>query len=320
MKKIVVFLKNKCNGIRNRLINMKLVETKKINHFSKNNKTVYIIRRFPGAGFFSNYFYVISHLVYAKQHNYLSVIDFETYKTLYTENHKIFGSNNSWEYYFLQPNNIKLKDIKKYRVNIFSENKMKFGLAPCYLDDSCAYPSKEIVKDLNETILKNINFNFNIKKMLEKDSLNIDYNDCIGIHIRGTDMKYDPTHPNPYSIGTVIDYIKKNKINKNYKYILLCTDEKKYVEDMKKEFGNQIVTFDAFRMDENSTIGVHKTINKRENHKFLLGYEVIRDAYNLSKCKSFICGKSNVSFASILWNNNKYEKLYFWDENKFVIR
>lgn len=43
--------------------------------------------------------------------------------------------------------------------------------------------------------------------------------------------------------------------------------------------------------------GIHYKENKRKNHHYLLGLEVLRDAYTLAACDSLLAGMSNVSLA-----------------------
>ena len=40
---------------------------------------------------------------------------------------------------------------------------------------------------------------------------------------------------------------------------------------------------------------VMRSINKRANHHYKLGYEVLRDMYTLSECQGIVAGLSNLS-------------------------
>ena len=60
----------------------------------------YVIRRSPGAGFFSNLNFVIHHLWICDQLKMIPIIDMENYQTFYNCKKKINNTFNSWEYYF----------------------------------------------------------------------------------------------------------------------------------------------------------------------------------------------------------------------------
>ena len=59
----------------------------------------YIIRR-NGGGFFSILSSVLCHIQIAENLGFSPVIDFENFRTTYSENMRINNSFNMWEYYF----------------------------------------------------------------------------------------------------------------------------------------------------------------------------------------------------------------------------
>ena len=85
---------------------------------------------------------------------------------------------------------------------------------------------------------------------------------------------------------------------------------KMFWKNSNKDSGGNVITYRAFRADkDDELIGLHDSAIVRKNHKYLLGYEVLRDAYTLSKGVALVCGYSNVSNVAMLWNNNKYKKI-----------
>ena len=94
--------------------NFKLSKFKMFNLYSfgkKNPKKIfYVIKRTPGAGLFSNVIYVLNHILIARKHGFIPFVDFQNFNTIYNEKKKIV-SYNSWEYYFNQLSNYKIKDI-----------------------------------------------------------------------------------------------------------------------------------------------------------------------------------------------------------------
>lgn len=62
-------------------------------NLDRNKKIYYIIRRHPKrAGFFSNYLCVLSRMAYAREMEYILVVDMERYPTLYSEETLIKGT------------------------------------------------------------------------------------------------------------------------------------------------------------------------------------------------------------------------------------
>lgn len=90
---------------------MKSIFMRKEYHISFSNignkSRYYIIRRkSPGAGFFSNYLYVLTHICYAIERGYKPVVDMQHYSTLYNEDAPINETLNCWKYYYTQPKGI----------------------------------------------------------------------------------------------------------------------------------------------------------------------------------------------------------------------
>ena len=64
---------------------------------------------------------------------------------------------------------------------------------------------------------------------------------------------------------------------------------------------------DTFR-DEGGGESIAFSTNKRENHKYLLGLEVLRDEYTLTCCEGLVCGYSNVTFMARIMRRGWFEK------------
>ena len=86
------------------------------------NKKFYVIRRSPGAGFFSNLTYVLGHLQIAKKYKFTPVIDMENYPTIYNEKNIKNKTYNSWEYYFKKVSKYKLDEVYKSKNVIITSN------------------------------------------------------------------------------------------------------------------------------------------------------------------------------------------------------
>ncbi|MCC8192296.1 MAG: hypothetical protein LIO41_04575 [Ruminococcus sp.] len=100
----------------------------------ENDKMIYIIRRVEKCGFFSNYFFVLGHIIYALNNNYIPVVDMENYMTLYSEHKELHGTKNAWEYYFYQPiGKISLECAYESKEYILSSGLYQYDLVPFYV-------------------------------------------------------------------------------------------------------------------------------------------------------------------------------------------
>ena len=319
---IINRIKNKIKYICDRKIAKSLVEREEINPLAEQpEEYVYVIRRYPGAGFFSDFFYVLSHMEYAnKKWGQLKfVVDMENYPTLYKEDESLDGITNQWEYYFRQPSSMKVTDIDKCGHIIYSSNGFKTGDIPLYagLQAPKVFPTQEVVNEINRRYLPCIPFTESTLEYINKGRDIFENKKVLGIHLRGTDMIIDPTHPNPFTLDNLIDFIMKYELNQKYDKFFVCSDTEKYVEIMKKIFPDKTIVLDALRATNDIETGIHKQKNGRYRNKYKMGLEVIKDMMWLAMCDGLVCGHSNVTYAAIVYNNNKYKHLFVWNGNEY---
>ena len=271
----------------------------------------YVIRRKPlWEGFFSNYFYVLSNIIYADAHGWKSTVDMINYPTLYSEKYEINGTNNSWEYYFRQPNDVAVEKVYSKGNYVLSKNCYYGDLGvPVYkinqghiTDDMVRllYPLQKERIPIRKEFIDEADEKFD--KLIGKDM-------CIGVHVRGTDMnnglKLHTLPPSLIEIFNNVDSI----LSENDCKIFLCTDENNTTLLFQERYGDRVKMLNAYRADGETTIGIHKQNSNRELHHYNLGKEVLLDALMLSKCDYLICGVSNVTSAAVLFNNLKYKKV-----------
>lgn len=86
------------------------------------DKIFYVIWRDKfGSGFFSNFTQVISHIMLAEQHGWIPVVDYQNFKTIYTEKEPVNGTCNAWEYYFKQVSPYSLEEVYSSRNVLFGD-------------------------------------------------------------------------------------------------------------------------------------------------------------------------------------------------------
>jgi hypothetical protein len=276
---------------------------------SKNkDKKFYIIKRSPGAGFFSNVNYVLHDLLICKKFNYIPVIDMKNFKTIYNEDNKIYNSLNAWEYYFKRLNKYKLEEVYKSKnVIIPSQNtKLKFDISNKIFENF----KKKI--NINSQI-KNYSNSFLKKNFTTKDKV-------LGIHLRGTSYKTASGHALPPTAEIMSEFIDDLIRKYNYNKLFLVTEEKEYLNFFIKKYSKLCVFINVYRSYKNDAFLLYP----RKNHRYLLGKETLQEALILSKCDGLAYIKSNLISASIFFSKKKQIKhpifLGFNSRSRFISR
>jgi len=260
---------------------------------STNSEKYYIIWR-SGGGFFSILSTVLCQLQIAERFGFSPVIDFENFKTTYSEKAEIDGTLNMWNYYFEPINNLPLSDIYKNGNLIFSDGNHPTGAVMSVSQD-------QSLRDIyNKYVIPNgatLNALARAKQQVIVDDF------TLGIHFRGQEMRRAPGHPFPPTLSQVFAQVDQMFENQLFKRIFLVTVGAEYEKAFKKRYGSLIQTLPHFRRHRKNAY----SINPRMNHRFLLGQEILVDTLLLAECNSLISGSSNVSEMAILLNANRYD-------------
>ena len=279
------------------------------------DKVFYVIRRSPGAGLFSNVIYVLNHLQIAEQNNFIPIVDMENFTTIYNEKEKIDNTYNAWEYYFEKINKYSLKDVYKSQNVILGNSFYQFIDKKNSFNISIDLDNKKYSEYIKKIKIKK-------KFLIEAQKFfldNFNYNDKIlGVHFRGSTYKNAAGHAFPSTISEMIKNI--NNLLDKYKYnkIFLVTEEDKYLNALKKEFGDKLIFYKSYRM---KTIDSFK-LYPRKLHRFKLGKETLIEAIILSKCHGISYVKSHIaSFAKLLSKKKQADHEIFFgynSKNKYV--
>jgi hypothetical protein len=262
------------------------------------DKTFYVIWvDHKGGGFFSNVGLVLCHLKIAHDAGMIPVVDFQNFETLYSEKDPIHGTTNAWEYYFKPVSNYTLDEVYKSK-NVFFGT----GMFPVSLGFNITE-----MEGLDEIYKKYVFLQPYAEEIINSYMKKFNLNDkTLGIHFRGNEIKYSPGHPFPPTEKQMFKYtdeiLKKYDIEK----IFLITIVQDYNDLFIERYGKKVVYTDSFRTENKKYFF---KLSPRDNHRYLLGLEVLIDAILLSKCNGLLCGDSNiVEFARLL--NPKFKFIY----------
>ena len=261
------------------------------------------------AGFFALFHRTLCALYFSDKMGFVPVVA-NWDMCAYEEDHAIFGTKNVFEYYFKQPASCSVEDaLYSNTVIIPSNNNMDlilFEYQSAWYELSDKYISK-----MGEIYRKYIHFNDRINNEIEKDiEETIGNKKTLGIHFRGADFRLNANgHPVSLTINDYFPYINKALKQNNYEQIFVATDDTKALTNLKKRYNN--ITFFSDVLRTTGDVSVAFLENNRKNHKYRLGYEVLRDAFALASCDGLIAGHSQVAVgARIMKASDKKEFKY----------
>tara|TARA_B100001059_G_C17773191_1_gene549687 strand:+ start:361 stop:1479 length:1119 start_codon:yes stop_codon:yes gene_type:complete len=284
----------------------KELNLQQVSYGKKNpNKFFYIIRRSPGAGFFSNLNFVVHNLYICDQLKMIPVIDMENYPNLYNCKVKIKNTKNSWNYFFEQPSKYSLKDVYKSKNVIICDNRTSpMGWAEIKSRSIFKYfYGFQFLKEKHKKIYRKY---IRIKKEFTDKANRIvkkEFKDkkVLGVCFRGSDQKksayqpYTPTEKQMLYATKIL--LKKYK----FKKIFVCTEDKDYLNFYIKKFGKKVVYNDSVR----TTDKIDLFDNDNPKHRYKIGKGNLIDMLVLSKTDHLLFANSNIPYTAIFNSNRK---------------
>lgn len=258
------------------------------------DKTFYVIyREAMHSGFFSNFDCIVRHIKSIEGTNLIPVVDFKNFKTLYNEENPINDTQNAWEYYFEQPSGYSLEEVYQSKHVLFCDGQFPHNI-------------KIKPEEINEAYKKAFKVKNYVLDLVNKYEEKFENNKVVGVHFRGKDMNICPNHWFGPTIKQMFKYTDEIITKYNIDKIFLITEEKLYLDAFIKKYGNMVIYSDALRVPKINIFN----ITPRENHRYLLGLEVLIDFILLLKCKGILSTKSNIGdIAKII--NSDYDFSYY---------
>lgn len=274
------------------------------------------------AGFFALLRKTLDYLCYADELGMLPYINY-TDDNLYSEKRRIRGTKNTFEYYFEQPCNVNYpifpwntNVIKSNRYNSdeieirYNKKQFSYIIEESYIDKMAYIYHKYItLSDYTEKYIRHfVRIKLNHKKTL-------------GVHIRGTDFnKSFNNHPVPVTVEEYVEKIQAGITKYGYEQVFVATDDKRCLEKIRGKFKVPLVYYDdVVRSENDKSVAFSK--NDRKNHRYLLGLEVLRDAYTLVACSGFVGCLSQIDICVQIIKKSKgksYQYLQIIDNGIFA--
>lgn len=272
-------------------------------------RVVYHIGAFGcSVGFFAEFLYTLIRLYYATDRGFVPYVywgnDF-----LYYEPDGVEKEHNAFQYYFEPVSEVTcidhaahVLDATDYHIHDVQDQLNTHGYAV----------TDEYMDALSDMIKKYIRYNQRTKEYLEDgyDTL-IGDKKALAVHFRGTDYRRQyNNHPVFVTIEQEIKKVQELFATGKYDVIFLATDEQEAVEAFRNEFGDIVKIFEDTWRAEDGDESVAYSHADREHHHYLLGMEVVRDQYMLTRCDGLICGISNLTLSARMMRKAWYDKSY----------
>lgn len=266
-------------------------------------------------GLMSLFMYVAARLYYAKEKGFIPIIDFENYKTQYSD--ETMKCKNSWEFYFTQPTEFTLEDVYRSKNVVLSGWDIRFHLPKIFKQDF----SQSALEALHEIIFSSVDFNETVyeKVNAELEYLGLNCEKTLALYMRGTDYAAlkpagHPIQPTvDQSVEVVEEYLKKYDIEK----IFLVTEDGMIYDKIKSIYGEKCVTvsFDTF---VHGYVGKHylsqdKSVEEISESPYIRGMNYLIKLIIMSKCSYFIGGNTMGSWAACIFSAKRDITKYIFD-------
>lgn len=270
---------------------------------------IYLIEEVGGGyGFFAEFHTMLQKVIYAECFHLKPYVHWGKNFLYYEE--KIGDTQNAYEYFFEAIND----DL---RCRVFDADLLtisKMGQAG-WIEERYhrGYDlSSEYLEKAADVYKRYIHLNSKTSKKLQEEISGVlGGKKTLAVHYRGTDFKmnYD-NHPVCATIGQELEAVRRAMEEGGFEQIFLATDERAAITAFETEFAGKVVFYyDVVRGEGTTSVAFSEST--REEHHYLLAYEVLRDMLTLSACEGLVAGVSQVSICARIAKKSRGEIYQF---------
>lgn len=299
-----------------------LTREKKKKYGKKNpDKTIYIIRSikedsclYTGAqhNLLANYFYVLSHIKYAKDKGWVPVVDQKNYPVYNSQKQQFHGSNNPWEYFWTQPSNLSLEEAYCSKKVVLSKRSWYGQWDMGYLSNNY-YDQRKVA--MYHELMNNVPVNNETQEFISK--IKEEYFPQKG-KIMGVAYRYGghsvscyykgEGHPSQPAIDEFLELVTVYLNQWEMDYIFLTSDEQMFVDKLRDLFGDRVIALPRIRMIEGMTYDkVHLNPMRKEGQINQTALEYIAEMELLAQCDSLLGTITSGFRYAFLKNNFQYD-------------
>ena len=255
-----------------------------------NGKVIYYIAVGSNVeGFFAILRTALDYCCYADEHGFVPYIVYSK-DILYFEKALFLGTNNPFEYYYEQLKELSLVEMLRRNTFIKCSPKHLNEIELKYNLKSFSYLVEEsYIEKMADIYKKYIHLNAMTERMIGQSIMKrLQGKRTLGVHIRGTDFfKEFNNHPVPVSVDEYIRIIDKEIKRERYEQVFVATDDIRCLKEVKQKITVPLVYYNnTMRSKGNKSVAFERS--NRKNNNYLLGLEVLKDAYTLAASDGFI--------------------------------
>jgi hypothetical protein len=244
-----------------------------------------------GRGLFSLLSSILCWLNFADRHGFIPVIDLKNFKTVYNEDSPVNENENSFNYYFELNNGYSLESVYASKNVIFTLNGYPKGYSYSITN----------VPDLIQTWKKHIQIKPYIARLVDNVERNFT-GKTVGIHFRGQEMRTAAGHWFPPTKKQMFHAIDRMVDRCGFEKMYVVTEDQRLLESIISKYGSSVHYSDHYRTTGSNAYSQYP----RQNHKYLLGLEVLVDMLVLSRCQGLVHCTSNVAEMAKFLNEEQY--------------
>ena len=264
-------------------------------------KTIYYIYG-DREGFFAMWLLTVTGIDYAQRHGFVPVVDW-TRNNSYYQCEMSHLTENPFEYFFLPVSDIGVEEAKQSRSVVFKRKKCD------RIGDDEYQPRNFYLSEKPERHYIEINRNkIHLKSEIENqiigeiEQLLSEPEKTVAVHVRGVDFG-GFMHPIPIPWDYYLRRIYAVMEKCGFEKVFLATDSDGAINYFKKRLGAKLLFYDGTARSKagSKKLMIFDKSIKRENHNYLMGYEVLRDMLTMTVCDGLIAGPSNVRYAALVF-------------------
>lgn len=301
--------------------------------FGKENpdKTIYVIRSLaekspyyigPVHNLLANYFYVLSHIQYARQRGWVPVVDQLNYPVYNSQTQPVNGKTNPWEYFWQQPGGISLEEAYQSRDVVLSQQSWFWEWDMGY--EPANYTDQDLVAFYHE-IAGTVVLNDATKAYVEhvRKSLLPAGETVLGINVRtGGYARQTERHGQGHPIQPELEELAATALQRKAEWgmdkVFLTSDTEYAVAFFQKTFGDALIVYPRQR----ATLGTEflpdsKKIIYAPGRSFQTALDYLTEMELLSTCDGLIGAISSGFRYAVVKNGNRYRHIEVIDCGRF---
>lgn len=295
------------------------------------DQTIYIIRSIadhspfyigPVHNLLANYFYVLSHIQYARTKGWIPVVDQLNYPVYNSQSTPIHGTRNPWEYFWQQPGGVSLeeayqsKNVVLSKQSWFWEWDMAYDVKK-YRDKKCVQLFHELSSQapLNSWTREHVS---QIKeKLLPPGQRILGVNVRIGGHDKYA-VKHGEGHPIQPQLDALLSIAEQRQKDWNIDAIFLACDTEHVVQAFQSVFSGKLIILPRLRAELGNEYGLDRNKQMfRSEHLFQTSIDYLTEMELLSTCNAFVGSITSGFRYALIRNGNACEHVEVLDCGTF---